>query len=360
MTGADDPDDRRTYPWADLGGRPTRPCSSHYTSARAAAQDLPVLTRRRLPRAAGRRRGRRCRLRPEDRTRRPRSSWSTATVGAAVDRPGGRLPARRPLVHDPVLRWAAAARRRPRRPAGRSGDRARQRRARAGDRLRRPHAPGCAGNLALAGEGDSSLDVSVGRRPGAASYDVWVSPVTGGGYVKANSSPVSGTSFTSTGSRTAGRRTSSSRPATPRATRRRTPTRCAACRTSSIGWANLQWPPTMTHTISAIDRTDTAYGQVWIDGVTSQPGATPGLRAQLGFGPTGSQAGRQRRLDLGRRGVQRRRRQQRRVPGVDAAGDDRHLRLRLPLHDDRRPRLAVRGLQRPGRGRGAAAATRAG
>ena len=44
----------------------------------------------------------------------------------------------------------------------------------------------------------------------------------------------------------------------------------------------------MTHTISAIDRTDTAYGQVWIDGVTNQPGATPGLRAQLGFGPDGS------------------------------------------------------------------------
>ncbi len=25
----------------------------------------------------------------------------------------------------------------------------------------------------------------------------------------------------------------------------------------------------MTHTVSAIDRTDNAYGQVWIDGVTS-------------------------------------------------------------------------------------------
>ena len=34
-----------------------------------------------------------------------------------------------------------------------------------------------------------------------------------------------------------------------------------------IGWANLQWPPSMTHVISAIDRTDNAYGQVWIDGL---------------------------------------------------------------------------------------------
>ena len=45
------------------------------------------------------------------------------------------------------------------------------------------------------------------------------------------------------------------------------------------------------HTISVVNRTDNAYGQVWIDGVTSQPGATPSLRAQLGFGPAGSDPG---------------------------------------------------------------------
>jgi hypothetical protein len=55
-----------------------------------------------------------------------------------------------------------------------------------------------------------------------------------------------------------------------------------------IGWANLQWPPSMSHTISAVNRTDTAYGQVWIDGATSGPGATEGLLAQLGFGPSNS------------------------------------------------------------------------
>jgi len=44
----------------------------------------------------------------------------------------------------------------------------------------------------------------------------------------------------------------------------------------------------MLHTISTTDRTDTAYGQVWIDGATSAPGATEGLLAQLGFGPDGS------------------------------------------------------------------------
>jgi len=51
-----------------------------------------------------------------------------------------------------------------------------------------------------------------------------------------------------------------------------------------IGWANLQWPLTLNYTVSPVDRTDPIYGQVWIDGITSQPGATPGLAAFIGFG----------------------------------------------------------------------------
>lgn len=58
--------------------------------------------------------------------------------------------------------------------------------------------------------------------------------------------------------------------------------------TSYIGFANLQWPPSMSHTISVVNRTDNAYGQVWIDGLTNMPGVTPTLRAQLGMGPVGS------------------------------------------------------------------------
>jgi glycosidase len=56
----------------------------------------------------------------------------------------------------------------------------------------------------------------------------------------------------------------------------------------AINWANLQWPPALNHTISTVNRTDTVYGQVYIDGVTSQPGATPGLSAQAGYGPDGT------------------------------------------------------------------------
>lgn len=54
-----------------------------------------------------------------------------------------------------------------------------------------------------------------------------------------------------------------------------------------IGWANLQWPYVINHTIG-INPTENIYGQVWISGVTLLPGATPGLWAQVGLGPDGS------------------------------------------------------------------------
>ncbi|HOT93491.1 MAG TPA: alpha-amylase family glycosyl hydrolase [Anaerolineae bacterium] len=51
----------------------------------------------------------------------------------------------------------------------------------------------------------------------------------------------------------------------------------------TIDWANLQWPHEITHTIG-ITPTENIYGQVYIAGVTSQSGATPGLLAQVGYG----------------------------------------------------------------------------
>jgi hypothetical protein len=53
-----------------------------------------------------------------------------------------------------------------------------------------------------------------------------------------------------------------------------------------IGWANLQWPPTLSGAVGT--PTDFVYGQAWIDGVTSLPGPAPGLRAQAGMGPEGT------------------------------------------------------------------------
>ena len=55
----------------------------------------------------------------------------------------------------------------------------------------------------------------------------------------------------------------------------------------SIGWANLQWPPSGRYTLS-VNGGLTVYGQVWIAGATEAAGPTPSLDAQLGFGPAGS------------------------------------------------------------------------
>ena len=149
-------------------------------------------------------------------------------------------------------------------------------------------APAAPTGLQVTAEGNAQLDLSWSTVAGAVGYNLYRSPLSGGGWVKLNNSLLTGTTYNDTGLRntqvyyyvataldSAGNESAYSNQASgmPRLT---------------IGWANLQWPPTITHTISVINRTDTAYGQVWIDGVTNQPGVSPGLRAQLGFGPTDS------------------------------------------------------------------------
>lgn len=136
--------------------------------------------------------------------------------------------------------------------------------------------------------GDASLSLSWNSVAGAAGYNIYRSYLSGGGYQKVNSSLVNTTSFTDSGLRNAynyyyvvkavdslGNESSASVEAggTPH---------------YIIGWANLQWPPTLSYQVSTANRTDNIYGQVWIDGLTNQPGSAPTLKAQVGFGPSGS------------------------------------------------------------------------
>ncbi len=59
--------------------------------------------------------------------------------------------------------------------------------------------------------------------------------------------------------------------------------------TSSIGWGDLQWPFNTQITVG--DTTETIYGQVWMDGVTSVVGQGAGITAQVGYGADGSTPG---------------------------------------------------------------------
>lgn len=135
-------------------------------------------------------------------------------------------------------------------------------------------------------EGNAKLTLTWDAPAGAVGYLIYRSPVNGGGWVKVGLS--SGTTYEDTTVEntrlyyyvvtaldTAGNESAYSNIA-------------SGMPHMTIGWANLQWPPTITHEISAINRTTDIYGQVWIDGATNQPGPTPGLIAQAGFGPEGS------------------------------------------------------------------------
>lgn len=134
---------------------------------------------------------------------------------------------------------------------------------------------------------DNSADLSWSAAAGADSYDVYRSLVSGGGYeFVANTTA---TTFADTGLAVATdyyyvvvSRNDTNLLASGYSNE------AAATTAYTIGWANLQWPPSINHTISAITRTETIYGRIWIDGFTNQSGVTPGLLAQVGFGSVGS------------------------------------------------------------------------
>src|SRR5262249_33486582 len=44
LTGADDPDDRRAYPWPDSGGSPDASLYDHYRALAQVRRDVPALT----------------------------------------------------------------------------------------------------------------------------------------------------------------------------------------------------------------------------------------------------------------------------------------------------------------------------
>ena len=287
MTGADDPDNRRTYPWADQGGSPDTSLLAHYTKLAKLRRDLPVL-----------RDGDFRALLADDANSVAAYGRRTDSQAAiiVVNRGGSAQTVSIPLtgyLRDGVAFTTRLALGGVGSTAATSTDGAIQVTVPANGALLLATRsidlrPTAAPRLTLTGEGDASLDVSWARVPQAASYDVWVSPVTGGGYVKVNSAPVTARSFHVTGL-TNGQAAFVVVTATDRAGNVSAfSNEVSGLPHYTIGWANLQWPPTMTHTISTTTRTDTAYGQVWIDGVTSLAGATPGLQAQLGYGPVGS------------------------------------------------------------------------
>lgn len=148
--------------------------------------------------------------------------------------------------------------------------------------------PTAAPSLNITNEGNAQVSLAWNSVAGAAGYNLYRSPLSGGGWVKLNNAPLTGTTYTDTGLQNATTYYYVVTALDTVGNESKFSNEVAGLPRLTIGWANLQWPPTINHTISVINRTDTIYGQVWIDGATNQPGATPNLRAQAGYGPVGS------------------------------------------------------------------------
>ena len=134
--------------------------------------------------------------------------------------------------------------------------------------------------------GSESVALSWNVVKDAARYRVYRSVVTGGGYEFV--AEVTGTGYVDTGVENGNPYFYVVTAVDAKGNEGEYSNEASATPAFVIGWANLQWPPTLNHTISAVNRTDNVYGQVWIDGVTDQPGPAPTLGAQLGYGPSGT------------------------------------------------------------------------
>jgi len=288
MTGADDPDDRRTYPWADLGGSPDQTMFNHYQTLNTLRSTNNVLIS-----------GDFKVLLADDASgvvaygRKTNNQAAVVIIHRGNQTQSGAIPVAGYLPNGIVLNKAYAV-----------GDGGASSVAVANGAINgsvgamsavilisvnvdlQPTA--APSGLHVTNEGNASVSLAWNSVSGSAGYNIYRSPVSGGGFVKVDGSPISGTSFDDTNLQNARKYYYVVTSLDAAGNESKYSNEVNALPHLSIGWANLQWPPTMSHTISVVNRTDTAYGQVWIDGATSQPGATPGLLAQLGFGPAGS------------------------------------------------------------------------
>lgn len=284
LTGDDDPDDRRTYPWADLGGSPDNALLAHYQTLAQLRRSLPVLVDGDLrvlladdaaeTVAYGRKTGMQAAIVVLNRSGEARTidipvtSYLPDGTTLAVEYggsgnatvAGGQLEVTVGPMSGALLATGTVDLEPPAAPTG----------------------------LQVTDEGNAQVRLAWDGVADAGGYIIYRSPLTGGGYNKVNAEPVTGTSFTDTGLRNARIYYYVVRALDGVGNESGPSNEVSALPHLTIGWANLQWPPTLIHTISAINRTDNVFGQVWIDGATNQPGPTETLRAQLGFGPDGS------------------------------------------------------------------------
>lgn len=145
--------------------------------------------------------------------------------------------------------------------------------------------PAAPANLTVTAELSQTVTLSWSSVAGATGYNIYRSPLSGGGFelVGNSSSPT----FSDTGL-VPGKTYYYIVKAVQNGLESAASNEVVAVPHHTINWANLQWPPSINHTISTITPTQTIYGQVYIENVTLAVGATDNLLAEVGYGPDGS------------------------------------------------------------------------
>ncbi len=144
-------------------------------------------------------------------------------------------------------------------------------------------------NLAVTGVGPGTVDLSWSAAAGATGYDIYRSPLSGGGYRLVGST--AGLTFADSGLVNAypyyyvvvSTNDTTLLESDPSAEVSAIP-----AWDLTTAYYNLQWPYSINHTISTITPTELIYGQIYVGGGTdATSGQLPGIRAQVGYGPAG-------------------------------------------------------------------------
>src|SRR5690606_21815717 len=249
LTGDDDPDDRRTYPWADRGGSPDTAMLAHYQALGTLRADHPVLREGDLrvlgvddaagTVAIGRATGTAAAITVVNRGDTARTvdvpvagylpdgvtldpTYVVGGTSSSATVAGGVLSVEVPALGGVLLTAA-------------------------GVDLTPPDAP-----TGLVITDETATEVSIAWDPvsRAVRDDVLISPVAGGEHLRATAAPISDTTFTSTGLTAGGPVFVVVRALDDVGNASGFSNEVRGLPRYTIGWTNLQWPPTLSHTIS--------------------------------------------------------------------------------------------------------------
>lgn len=277
VTGGDDPDNRRTYPWPNTGGHQDLALLAHYQALAAMRSSQPELVDGSFTILLaddatgtvvyGRKDGSHAAIVALN----PTGAAHTLTIpvggwlpngtslaaafggGSGATVVNGVVTVSLPAISGAVLATGAVDLTPPPAPTG----------------------------LTVQSVAAGSVALQWTSSPGAASYAVYRSPVTGGGYVKI-ADGLGSTSFTDTSVQNGIRSFYVVRALDAAGNESGDSNEVSALPSLPVVWGNVQWPPTIDAPLQAVGWT--VYGQVYVPGISDSGGSPELISAQLGWG----------------------------------------------------------------------------